>query len=299
MGKLGLNSGYIGSDQRVTPSGSIGYDKYFLERANGRLNPILSNTYLLDLYPGAAVAFSLRKLLTTYTGNAIRVRRSSDNTEQDIGFDSSGNLNTSQLLSFCGSNNGFITIWYDQSGNGINASQANALTQPQIVISGNIITQNSKPILRYNSQFLQLSSTITPASSWSIFGVGKKNTAGRTLTYLGGTTGLNSSLVSFTDNNIYILGTSGYISTSDSVTTDFRVNSGFVLGGTPSSIYRNNILLTTTFTSNSPAQNFFYIGQYGSNIDDSSISEVILYQSNQFSNNSGINTNINIYYGIY
>jgi len=31
-------------------------------------------------------AYSLRKLRSAYTGSAIRVRRSSDSTEQDIGF---------------------------------------------------------------------------------------------------------------------------------------------------------------------------------------------------------------------
>jgi len=47
------------------------------------------SSLLLDLYPGATVAYSLRKLRTAYSGSAIRVRRSSDNTEQDFGFDSS------------------------------------------------------------------------------------------------------------------------------------------------------------------------------------------------------------------
>jgi hypothetical protein len=41
---------------------------------------------LLDLYPNAAVAYSLRKLRNAYTGPAIRVRRSVDNADQDFGF---------------------------------------------------------------------------------------------------------------------------------------------------------------------------------------------------------------------
>jgi hypothetical protein len=44
------------------------------------------NTPLLDTYSGAAAAYSLRLLDSSYVGSAIRVRRSSDNTEQDIGF---------------------------------------------------------------------------------------------------------------------------------------------------------------------------------------------------------------------
>jgi len=65
---------------------------------------------LLDEYPGAAAAYSFRKLRTAYTGSVIRVRRSSDNTEQDIGF-SGENLNTSSLTSFCSGTDGFVTTW--------------------------------------------------------------------------------------------------------------------------------------------------------------------------------------------
>ena len=53
---------------------------------------------LLDTYPNAAAAYSVRLLRTAYTGSAIRVRRSSDNAEQDIGF-VSGSLDTSSLTS--------------------------------------------------------------------------------------------------------------------------------------------------------------------------------------------------------
>jgi hypothetical protein len=37
---------------------------------------------LLDTYSGAAAAYSLRLLRSAYTGDAIRVRRASDNTER-------------------------------------------------------------------------------------------------------------------------------------------------------------------------------------------------------------------------
>ena len=40
----------------------------------------------LNIYPGAEVAYSLDKLDKTYGGSAVRVRRESDNQEQDIGF---------------------------------------------------------------------------------------------------------------------------------------------------------------------------------------------------------------------
>lgn len=58
---------------------------------------------LLDLFPNASVAYSLRKLRTAYTGSAIRVRRNIDNAEQDIGF-SGNNLDTNSMINFVGAN---------------------------------------------------------------------------------------------------------------------------------------------------------------------------------------------------
>ena len=51
-------------------------------------------TGILDEYSGAAAAYSVRRLSSSYTDGLIRVRRSSDDTEQDIGFDSNGDLDT-------------------------------------------------------------------------------------------------------------------------------------------------------------------------------------------------------------
>ena len=117
---------------------------------------------LLDTYPNAAAAYSLRALKVGYTGNLIRVRRSSDNAEQDIGFtnDSNRNLDTSALTSFCSGTNGFVTTWYDQSGNGRNAVQTTAASQPQIVSSGSVLTENSKPSVRFNNHYMIISSVL-------------------------------------------------------------------------------------------------------------------------------------------
>ena len=111
----------------------------------------------MGLVPTAA--FGLRKLSSSYTGSAIRVRRSSDNTEQDIGF-TGNDLNTGALMTFVGSGNGFVSIWYDQSGNGRNAAQTTQGNQPRIVSAGVMDTvSNGKPGIRWfdtnGSRFLQ------------------------------------------------------------------------------------------------------------------------------------------------
>jgi hypothetical protein len=44
------------------------------------------------------------------------------------------------LASFCGSGDGFVRTWYDQSGNGRDAGQATQSDQAQIVSGGSLIT---------------------------------------------------------------------------------------------------------------------------------------------------------------
>jgi len=90
-----------------------------------------TDTLLLDSFPTQAYAFSLRKLRTAYTGNAIRVRRSSNNNEQNIGFVNNF-LDTASLKTFCSGTNCFVTTWYDQSGSARNATQATQANQPRI-----------------------------------------------------------------------------------------------------------------------------------------------------------------------
>lgn len=95
------------------------------------------------------VVYSLRLYVSDYTGNCIKVRRSSDNAELDIGFNA-GVLDTAALLTFCDSGDGFITIWYDQSGSGFNAIQTTANRQPIIVSGGVVSVLLSKPTVYFN-----------------------------------------------------------------------------------------------------------------------------------------------------
>jgi hypothetical protein len=101
----------------------------------------------LDLFPGAYVAYSLRKVNSYYTGSAITVRRSSDNATKNIGF-YRYSLDQTSLLEFVGNGSGFVTTWYDQSGNGRNATQGTNASQPMIVNSGSIVTLLNNPCLQ-------------------------------------------------------------------------------------------------------------------------------------------------------
>ena len=109
-----------------------------------------SKKYALDLISAVvAAAYSLRRLYASYTGAAIRVRRSSDNAERDIGFIGE-HLDVLALLVFVGNGSGFVTTLYDQSGNGRHATQTTPGSQPRIVSNGVIETQNGRPALFFD-----------------------------------------------------------------------------------------------------------------------------------------------------
>ena len=82
----------------------------------------------LDYHPGAAAAYSLRSLSSSYTGPVVTVRRSSDDAEADF---TASEVAGGALATWVGAgNDGFVTTWYDQSGNGYNLTQATAASQP-------------------------------------------------------------------------------------------------------------------------------------------------------------------------
>lgn len=98
-----------------------------------------------DNTPSIVAAYGMRRLRSAYTGSLLRLRRSSDNAEQDFGYNANGDLDTAAIATFVGAGSGFVTTWYDQSGNGRNATQATAVRQPLYVASG----QNNRPVIRW------------------------------------------------------------------------------------------------------------------------------------------------------
>ena len=107
---------------------------------------------LLVDFPGAISAFSTRALITGGQPQPLlRVRRSSDDAELDIGYIANGDLDETTLLNFVGSNDGFVSIWYDQSGNNNHVTQATFTRQPLIVSNGNVINVNGKPSVAFTS----------------------------------------------------------------------------------------------------------------------------------------------------
>ncbi len=85
-------------------------------------NTVFSSTRLLQLdrteppvtmVSGATAAYGLRKLRTAYNGNAIRIRRSSDNSERNIGFLPNGDLDVPAIQAFLNNDITYDTLPLD------------------------------------------------------------------------------------------------------------------------------------------------------------------------------------------
>jgi hypothetical protein len=276
-----------------------------------RINRVVASApvdLLLDTYTGAAAAYSLRKLSNSYTGSAIRVRRQSDNTEQDIGF-VSNELDTTALATFCSGTNGFVKTWYDQAGSN-DATQTTTANQPKIYDSSTgVTTTNGKPavsfiginaalltsdyifefsqnevsahIVKYaldagtRDQYMFAEQDATPYSSQFIIGdsVSATGIIWFNATSIG-TMNSGQGLVGIEKNS------SGLVST--------YMNGAFSASASPT--INTEIGNTTAFGSRADVTTSFY---------DGTLQEVIVYKLDNSSNRTGIETNINDFYSIY
>lgn len=268
---------------------------------------------LLDLYPNAAAAYSLRKLRNLYTGNAIRVRRSSDNAEQDIGF-VAGNLDTTSLASFCGAGNGFVTTFYDQSGLNLNLTQTSATAQPQIFQSGSTILVNNLPSLKFDgsNDFLNGGNILNiGTNSFTGFSFVSVNTTNSAIYSKSLFNNANSrySLWHFANSLEHFLITTGTETASTLYSTPFkRLLTTQIIRGTSNTIFADGSQIAinssvSNYTMNSTRR--FLMGAYNDGSDsgivlplNGNISEMVIYLSNQSSNRTAIETNIKTYFGI-
>ena len=129
-------------------------------------------TGVLDGISNVAAAYSLRKLRSAYAGSAVRVRRSSDSTEQDIGFASDGEFDSAAFSAFVGGGTGFVKTWYDQSGNARDATQATTTKQPNIVLSA----YNAKSTARSDGSDDWLLASWSASQPFSVIAALRQNT---------------------------------------------------------------------------------------------------------------------------
>ncbi len=265
-------------------------------------------TGLLDTYSGAAAAYSLRLLRTAYSGNAIRVRRADDNAEQDIGF-RNNELDTSTLETFSLGSDCFVTTWYDQSGNGKNTTQSTAANQPKIVSSGTTITEGGKAAVEFDGtndhfEIDDFTSILSKTNSHSSFSVHKANKVDGTImaSATGSTDRYCLQYDSSNDAMAVMYYTGSFIrSATRNVNGDYNLFSEFwnasELTSFNNSVESTDVEATTT---NSTTTTTIGILNNGSQSSYGGVmQEIIVYNSNQSTNRSGIETNINDFYSIY
>jgi hypothetical protein len=267
----------------------------------------------LDTYPGALAAYSLRSLSSSVT-NFVRVRRSSDNTEDD--FTAAAVSDGTFAILVGAGNNGFVRTWYDQSGNGQNAGQATSGSQPQIVSSGSVITDgtNARPSISYSGGAKILSATLGSSpnaqSNMSLISV-----VSPTVTILSNSTRAFMLLPETgswgsifhnvcTDSFRYRFGSSESGNNQTIVRTITSAISQTFKEGTAeyaringTDYTRGTVALSTTANTSTtlnfgPGDNagFPFVGK---------ASEAFIYLSSQRTNASAIEANINAYYGVF
>jgi hypothetical protein len=274
--------------------------------------------YLLDTYSGAAAAYSLRKLRAAYTGFAVRVRRASDNTSQDIGFNGSGGLDTTALTSFIGSSDGFVTTWYDQSGRTNDIVNVTSAQQPQIAQAGTIFTQFGKPTVKFNGSTTVLSKTtldftvngLTSVGIITVFNTVADNTNNpRGLMYIGPDSGWGTIAKCASIAKIgWRFGTGQSFNTitydlspniNNSITSIYHNNNTeiFRMNGVDKITYTNKLsTIANTGQLLSMGHNYLYGGLL---YHSGTISEMIIFTTNQQSNRAAIETAINTNYTVY
>jgi len=147
----------------------IGWGSIY-DKSNAGETLLKAESFFLNQFPGASLGLSLDKLDKNYTGSAIKVRRSSDNNELDIGF-VNNELDTASLLTFAGAGDAFVTIIYDQVGSN-NMTQDRAVTQGQIVSNGVVNLKGGKPcIIRSANNNGGYTSTYAPNDGATVKGM--------------------------------------------------------------------------------------------------------------------------------
>ena len=274
----------------------IGYN-YNMYLINPYIYGAETPSYLLDTY-SAAAAYSLRQLKTGVT-NVVRVRRSSDNAEQDF---TATEITDGTLTTFTGANDGFVVTWYDQSGNGNNATQSGATAQPKIVSSGSVVTTaggNYGVDFDGSNDWLPLTSSISTTQLFYSTSVFERLTSGIRSVPFGRVAGSNNTPFWWNPaNGIYSnmttqnLHDSSQTQTGEFLQTSLRDSSNNLK-------YWLNASAGTIKTYANGTGQLDSIGSMTTLYHNGITCELIYFNDDQEANRGNIELDINTYYSIY
>jgi hypothetical protein len=199
---------------------------------------------------------------------------------------------------------GFVETWYDQSGNGNDATQLTANDQPRIVISGNLVTSsNGLPAIRVNAQAesFDLDSNIA-LGNFSLFYAVEHTSFGSAVSWLSNNSGSTYIRYTLTAYNVDTGGVdNGYIN----LDAELATATNYLI----SAIRENGIIelsvsgsVQSNTDSNSgilSVQKMFQRGNNETQGLNGYAQELIIYPTDETANRVAIETNINDHYNIY
>jgi hypothetical protein len=246
------------------------------------------------------LAFSVRKVNDSYSGSCMRVRRSTDNAEQDIGF-INGDLDTSSISTFCGANIGYVVKWYDQSGNNNDKLNTTAANQPVIYNNG-FTLRNGKPYISASStQYLYLASSYSQLNNedYTLFMTYEKDLTGNQAILLD-----LSNKYSWLDNGTsqWIINQDAVIISSQYLTNTLYLNNTISDADVGTEIFRNGASIGTRGPNSVIGNNDGGLRYLPSNQFRTAtilFSEFIWYKEDKSASASTMRANINNYYNIY
>jgi hypothetical protein len=248
-------------------------------------NPIAPTSGFLYDYSGAAVAYSVRQLNNNATVALF--------DEQDIGFTPSGDLDTTAISTFGGSDPLTVSRWYDQTGYGRNAGQGTTTLQPLIYNGISVTSINGRPTIT-NGGYGNLVYSATYSQPYSYTAVGRAGTYDRML-------GNNQQWYQEAGNTkvLQVDVDGGNAFQGDQVNV-FAVGNGASSLGKVAGADAQPAAVTLTYSFDFA---FSAIGgRYTSNNQNSGeIQEMIFWTNDQETegNRTAIESNINTYYSIY
>ena len=267
---------------------------------------LVTTSFLLDDYGAGIVgAYSVRKLSSSYTGPAIRVRSTIFNTETDIGFDTDGNLDEAALSSATSypGMSGFIVKWYDQSGNGKDVTQTSSTKQMRIVNSNTIEKLGTRvaPIANVTRTHYLIptpSPTFNPTSTAIV--VVKPTVTSGNYDMIGEHAYAPGVYKFGGHNDRLFLNAGSTISTADGAISQAHMIAVGVANGASSIIRANGSQLATGNTSgNNYEMNTVFGGYDTSSNMRGNMQELLIYSADKSADIADIETNINTYFSIY
>jgi hypothetical protein len=184
------------------------------------------------------------------------------------------------------SGNGFVSKWYDQSGNDNHATQGTAASQPKIVDAGSLVTGG----IDFDGVNDYLEQTLTLTHPVSIFSAYKALSNNSPITG----SNLSSMAVARRGSGEYIMFSGTALAAGVHPSTE--VLASCIFDGATSTGHWNGVAILNGDVGS--LSDLDFIGRNASNYLNGTINEIIIYDSDQSANRTAIEANIGETYGI-